>query len=162
MVPPFVQSVLVTTGYTISARRREIEAMHPGALQVYGEGVTSSLCEMGGAALIRPYFVSGRKDPEEEIEGFDALMTTGHPIGSQGGVGSAPDLDVCARLRTRISPKPLILSGGLRPENVGKAIRVVRPYAVDVSSGVEATPGVKDEAKLEEFVRNAKELIERG
>jgi phosphoribosylanthranilate isomerase len=55
-------------------------------------------------------------------------------------------------------PLPVVLSGGLTPENVGDAIRRVRPYAVDVSSGVEAEKGIKDAAKIAAFiegVRNA-------
>jgi phosphoribosylanthranilate isomerase len=49
-----------------------------------------------------------------------------------------------------------MLSGGLNPENVGDAIRIVRPDAVDVSSGVEKAPGVKDSKKIESFVRNGR------
>jgi len=52
---------------------------------------------------------------------------------------------------------PLILSGGLTPENVAEAIRVVRPYAVDVASGVEASPGRKDPAKIQAFCRAVRE-----
>jgi phosphoribosylanthranilate isomerase len=52
--------------------------------------------------------------------------------------------------------KPVSLSGGLTPENVAEAICVVQPYAVDVSSGVEASPGRKDHAKLRDFIRQCK------
>jgi phosphoribosylanthranilate isomerase len=53
---------------------------------------------------------------------------------------------------------PVILAGGLTPENVAEAIRAVRPYAVDVASGVESAPGVKDLARLARFIATAKEI----
>ena len=53
---------------------------------------------------------------------------------------------------------PIILAGGLTPENVGEAIRVVRPYGVDVASGVEGTVGHKDPEKVRRFLGNAREL----
>ena len=56
----------------------------------------------------------------------------------------------------RIAGKPLILSGGLNSENVARAIETVQPYAVDVSSGVEASPGRKDHAKLRDFIQICK------
>ena len=52
---------------------------------------------------------------------------------------------------------PIYLAGGLDPENVAEAVRIFRPYAVDVASGVESTPGRKDPAKVEAFIRNAKQ-----
>lgn len=73
--------------------------------------------------------------------------------GPEGGSGQKADWTVarqCARLRQ------VILAGGLTPENVGGAIRAVRPWGVDVSSGVEASPGVKDHAKVKAFVAAAR------
>jgi len=52
--------------------------------------------------------------------------------------------------------KPLILAGGLNPGNVAGAIKAIRPYAVDVASGVESAPGVKDPVKISEFIKNSK------
>ena len=68
------------------------------------------------------------------------------------------DWSLAAEFQKRIGGKPLILSGGLNPENVAKAIELVQPYAVDVSSGVESVPGKKDHAKLRDFIQICKKF----
>lgn len=83
------------------------------------------------------------------------LDSAGQP-GAWGGTGVATDLEVAAEVARRIE-RPVALAGGLRPETVGEAVRRVRPWAVDVSSGVE-TDGVKDEAKIAAFVGAAKQV----
>jgi phosphoribosylanthranilate isomerase len=72
--------------------------------------------------------------------------------GLRGGSGQTWDWELAAQRRSDV---PVILSGGLTPENVADGIAAVRPYAVDVASGVEASPGVRDPAKAEAFVRAA-------
>lgn len=73
--------------------------------------------------------------------------------GPVSGTGETTDWSAAARLAARTQ---LILAGGLQPTNVAEAIAIARPFGVDVSSGVEARPGVKDPAKIYEFVRNAR------
>ncbi len=73
-----------------------------------------------------------------------------------GGSGAVHDWKLSQNVRNALFPFPVILSGGLNEQNVRKAIRMVRPYAVDVSSGVERSPGVKDEEKLRRFIHCAK------
>ena len=78
----------------------------------------------------------------------DAVLVDGPNAGS----GETLDWGALAAAHTQVAvPKPLVLAGGLNPENVAEAIRVVRPFAVDVSSGVESEPGVKDAQKIHEF-----------
>ncbi len=72
-----------------------------------------------------------------------------------GGTGNTVDW-LAARAFVQSSPLPVILAGGLNPDNVGSAIRAVRPYGVDVSSGVEASPGIKDPSKMHDFIVAAK------
>jgi phosphoribosylanthranilate isomerase len=72
---------------------------------------------------------------------------------SPGGTGQSFDWELAADRRSAI---PLILAGGLTPENVGEAIAIVRPYAVDVASGVEASPGRKDPGLLAAFFESAR------
>ena len=71
-----------------------------------------------------------------------------------GGSGLTFDWAIARAAAARV---PLLLAGGLTPDNVGEAVRAVRPWAVDVASGVESSPGVKDPVKLAAFIRAAKE-----
>ena len=86
------------------------------------------------------------------------VLDTYHPT-LLGGTGHTQDWlrarEVCAR-----APRPILLAGGLTPENVADAIRTARPAGVDVSSGVEAAPGRKDPAKVRAFIGNAKTALE--
>lgn len=84
---------------------------------------------------------------------LDSLMDNG-----SGGSGKTHDWRLSSIIRERLQPKPLILAGGLTPENVAAAISIVKPYAVDVSTGVEARPGVKDPGKVLTFIKRAKEV----
>lgn len=83
-----------------------------------------------------------------------ALLLDSHAAGQRGGTGMSFDWSSIPKL----DGPPLILAGGLNPENVATAIRVVRPYGVDVSSGVEHAPGIKDPAKMTAFVREVNDV----
>ena len=74
-----------------------------------------------------------------------------------GGSGETFDWDLAIQAK-KLTDKPLILAGGLTPDNVKLALRAVRPYAVDVSSGVEESPSLKDHAKIKAFVRAVREF----
>jgi phosphoribosylanthranilate isomerase len=78
-----------------------------------------------------------------------ALLLDGHARGQHGGSGERFDWGVSVEL----VPQPLILAGGLNPQNVGDAIARLRPFAVDVSSGIEQAPGQKDSGKMADFLR---------
>jgi phosphoribosylanthranilate isomerase len=80
------------------------------------------------------------------------------PAAERGGTGRLFDWTLAVDFQARLKGKPLVLSGGLSPENVAKAIATVHPYAVDVASGVEASPGRKDHAKLRDFIQICKSL----
>lgn len=82
----------------------------------------------------------------DAVDEVDAILVDG----SQGGEGLSFDWKAMAELRASIST-PIIIAGGLTPENVGEAIRIIRPYGVDVSSGVERERGVKDPALIAAF-----------
>jgi phosphoribosylanthranilate isomerase len=155
-VPPFVDRVLVTTTEVFGSRMDEIRRMRPDALQVYGEDLDARAAkEKLGVRLIRPHLMGDGANSAVETAGFDALLSDTFVQGRFGGTGRASDWVACRELRDRIAPVPFILSGGLNPDNVREAIVLVRPFAVDASSGVEARPGIKDGAKVKAFVNNA-------
>lgn len=99
---------------------------------------------------------------EEELRRWEAVEEVEAVLvdGSEGGQGKAFDWDVMGPLADR-AEVPIILAGGLTPENVGAAIRAVRPFAVDVSSGVEREKGVKDPGLIEAFCDAVREA-DRG
>jgi len=85
-----------------------------------------------------------------------ALLLDAWVKGSYGGTGHSFNWELAATVARQ---RPVILAGGLTPENVAAAVRFVQPYAVDVSSGVEAAPGRKDPAKVAAFIRAAKTAL---
>jgi phosphoribosylanthranilate isomerase len=84
-----------------------------------------------------------------------AILVDAHVEGQLGGTGKTAPWKLLADYRPSV---PLILAGGLTPDNVAEAIRVVRPFAVDVASGVEESPGRKDPDKVRRFVDNARNI----
>jgi phosphoribosylanthranilate isomerase len=82
-----------------------------------------------------------------------AIVVDAHVPGQYGGTGQSVPWHLLADYRPQV---PLILAGGLTPENVGEAVRLVRPFAVDVASGVESAPGQKDAEKMRRFIDAAR------
>lgn len=96
------------------------------------------------------------EDPGQAAAAFpdaDGILLDSHEPGGAGGTGRTFDW------RQRVgSDKPLWLAGGLNPGNVAEAVRQFQPHAVDVSSGVESSPGIKSDALVQSFIRNAKQV----
>jgi phosphoribosylanthranilate isomerase len=84
-----------------------------------------------------------------------AILVDAHVPGQYGGTGQRAPWELLADFRPDV---PLILAGGLTPENVAEAIRIVKPYGVDVASGVERSPGRKDADKMRRFIEVAREV----
>ena len=93
----------------------------------------------------------------KNIKFFDAVLLDSTAEGKLGGTGIIHNWKASYQFKKKIYPKPLILAGGLTPENIGEAISVVRPYAVDVSTGVEQRPGVKDANKIYQFIKKVRD-----
>ena len=85
-----------------------------------------------------------------------AVLVDGHRAGGYGGTGQVVPWQLLADFHPGV---PLILAGGLTPDNVAEAIRIVRPFAVDVASGVESRPGQKDPHKMRQFIDNVRQAV---
>ena len=147
-------------------RVREIASeVNLSAVQLHGNE-TPEYCEGLGLSVIKAFRMRTEEDLRA-LAGFrdvaSAFLLDTYARGLAGGTGRTFDwaLAVKASLILEEGPagpeRPLILSGGLTPANVAEAVRRTRPYAVDVSSGVESGPGRKDEEKVEAFIREARE-----
>jgi phosphoribosylanthranilate isomerase len=115
-----------------------------------GPAFCAEVARRTGAKVIKAAPVRGLADIRA-LEAFhtDYHLLDAHRSGMRGGTGETFDWEL---VRTRRSKIPLVLSGGLRPENVADAIAAVHPFAVDTASGTEAAPGVKDPEKMAAFV----------
>ncbi len=96
--------------------------------------------------------------PREICKEPSAILVDASVPGKFGGTGKTAPWDLLADFQPGV---PLILAGGLTPENVAEAVRIVRPYGVDVASGVEKAPGKKDAEKMKRFIENAREAAEK-
>jgi len=148
--PPFVSIV----GLFVDAGRERVrevyQALHLDLVQYHG-AESPQECEAAGAPYIRALHVrEGRdlRDAAQRYPGARGLLLDTWRTDRPGGSGVAFDWQLVPRDIAR----PLILAGGLRPDNVARAIARVRPWAVDVSSGVETSPGHKDPAGIVSFI----------
>jgi phosphoribosylanthranilate isomerase len=153
-IPPFVTAV----GLFVDPAPGEVESVLRRCpldlLQFHGDETPDFCCGFG-----RPYIKAVRVRADSDLvqylsryqEARGWLLDAYHDR-LYGGTGAAFDW----KLIPRDLARPVILSGGLTPDNVGEAVRQVRPWAVDVSSGVEAAKGVKDAAKIAAFIAGVK------
>jgi phosphoribosylanthranilate isomerase len=151
-VPPFVTRVGVFVGGSRDELLRTAETAGLDVLQLHGEETAETLVALPRRALkvlrIGPGFRADDVLPYARA-GLGVLVDT-HRKEAPGGTGAAFDWTLVQGLSDRVPF--LVLAGGLRPDTVAQAIDIVRPHAVDVSSGVESSPGRKDEDKLRAFV----------
>jgi phosphoribosylanthranilate isomerase len=156
--PPFVQSVLVSVFDTVDQLETLCSCVAPDAVQVAGTLARDAIGEqLRGIRVIQAIAVNDEVDVLPFAAHCDAVLTDSCVPGAHGGTGKPHNWNVSRAIRELIAPTPLILAGGLTPGNVRAAIKTVRPYAVDVSSGVEARAGMKDPAKIRAFIEAVKE-----
>jgi phosphoribosylanthranilate isomerase len=154
-LPPFVQTVALFVNADAAQVAQVIGRVHPAMLQFHGDE-TPQFCAQFGLPYVKACRVKPGVDALEYLRPFSgaAAWLFDSFVPEYGGVGESFDWSLLPAAHER----PFIVSGGLARENVGAAIRRVRPWGVDVSSGVESAKGIKDAAKIAAFiaeVRNA-------
>lgn len=151
MVPPLVTPVLLFVNADVRTIAEALASAPNALLQFHGDE-TAAFCSSFARPFVRAVSMADGVDLldcEREYESAVALMLDA-PTAGYGGGGTRFDwARVPAAAKRR---KPLVLAGGLTDENVGAAIAAVEPFAVDVSSGIEASPGIKSVDKMYRFV----------
>ncbi|MFN2508068.1 MAG: N-(5'-phosphoribosyl)anthranilate isomerase [Chthoniobacterales bacterium] len=126
------------------------------AVQLHGDESPEYVEALRVPAVIKAVRVQSRlPDPAAGAYRCDAILLDTWDSNTRGGTGETFPWSIAAEIRPRLNR--LILAGGLTPENVGEAIRIVRPFGVDVCSGVEDSPGHKDAEKIRAFVEKVRE-----
>lgn len=153
-LPPFVQTVALFVNPDAAQVAQVIGRVRPAMLQFHGEE-TPEFCAQFGAPYVKAARVKPGVDALEYLRPFSAAAAWlfDSYVPEYGGMGESFDWSLVPS-----TEKPVILSGGLSQANVAEAIRRVRPWGVDVSSGVESAKGIKDGARVAAFiaeVRNA-------
>ena len=157
VLPPFVTSVALFVDADVAAVKHTMAMARADLLQFHGDE-SPAYCRQFGVPYLKALRVRPGVDLLQYARDYHdakALLLDAYVEGTPGGTGATFDW----ALIPKNLPLPVVLSGGLTPENVTAAIEAVRPWAVDVSSGVESARRIKDAAKIAAFVtgvRNAR------
>lgn len=142
VLPGFVSTVALFLNPHESLVNEVVAKVGVDLLQFHGTE-TATFCESFNRPYIKALGVSGEDDVAELVSTYPSarsMLLDSHAQGAAGGTGETFDwLSIPQQIRQQI-----ILAGGLKPDNVAQAIQQVRPYAIDLSSGVESAPGIKD------------------
>lgn len=159
MVPAFVDVVALFVNADPDYVRQVIEHVQPELLQFHGDE-TEDYCQSFGHRYIRGFRVGapGLDTADGVLQTCRAYMSASAWLvdsysAHYGGSGRKLDVALLTAVRAAPDSRALILAGGLTAESVAESITAVRPYAVDVSSGVETAPGIKSDDKIKAFVR---------
>ncbi|MDZ4730548.1 MAG: phosphoribosylanthranilate isomerase [Xanthomonadales bacterium] len=154
LVPAFISRVGLFLDQPVADIEEILQQVPLSALQFHGRE-SAEFCRQ----FMRPYIKSVSLEAGSSISDLEhvypdaaAILVDSHEPGGLGGTGKTLDWQ-----QVQPGSRPLILAGGLNPQNVAAAIQLVRPWAVDVSSGVEFSPGIKDAAAIKLFISEARQ-----
>jgi len=155
-LPSNVMTVGVFVNEPVDAIRQVVERARLTAVQLHGDE-PPAYADALDWPVIRAVSVKDIGEASEAWSPDTALLVDNIDPVRRGGTGAAIDWSQAAVIAQK---RRVVLAGGLTPDNVASAIRAVRPYGVDVSSGVESAPGVKDFDKVAQFIANARGAFE--
>ncbi len=166
LLAPFSHSVLVTTTSNPATLRNMVAQVGPDALQVHCEldpnqittisrSIGNNLKVYSLLSISNDFTHLKKRAKKLASAPIDALLLDTAVKNKIGGTGRVHDWHISRKIRDFIYPFPVILAGGITPENVTKAIQTVRPYGIDVASGVE-TNGPKSRAKVDKLLRKVR------
>lgn len=154
-LPPFISKVGVFVNAADDFIRRAIEMTGIDTLQLHGEETREFCARFAPTKVVKAFRIRDCSSLDECSRYREhAWLLDSYVASAHGGTGATFDWDVASEA-TKLS-RMVILAGGLKPETVAEAVRRVRPFGVDVSSGVESAPGKKDHVKIREFIAAAK------
>lgn len=149
-LPPMVTTVALFMDNDATEVQQVVEVLRPDLLQFHGTE-EDNWCAQFQTRYIKAIAMGEGAAALPRLSvypGAAALLLDGNVTGQVGGLGAVFDWSLVPAHVVQ----PLILAGGLHAGNVGEAVRLARPWAVDVSSGVESSPGIKDPGKMSDFV----------
>ena len=152
-LPPFIETVGVFVNETSDKVNQIAERCRLTAVQLHGEE-SPAFCRRVKRKVVKVLRVKNA-DSLKNINAYDVsgFLLDSYSDESKGGTGQVFDWNLALRAKKQ---GPVILAGGLNPYNVYTAIHRVRPYGVDVCSGVENSPGIKDQKKIREFIKSVR------
>ncbi|MFN3533055.1 MAG: phosphoribosylanthranilate isomerase [Candidatus Brocadia sp.] len=153
-LPPFVSPVGVFVDEQADTMKEICDFCHIHTVQLHGNEDSLYLNDLKGYKIIKAFRIR-EEDDLKLLANYKphAFLLDSYVKGVMGGSGVSFRWEIASQAHKY---GKIILSGGLTPENVRQAIHIVKPYAVDVSSGVESSPGKKDKVLMKRFIMNAK------
>ena len=151
-LPPFVTTVGVFMNAPLKDVRQTADSLDLDAIQLHGEEPPAYCHELAPRKIIKRFNVFENDTPRALAQRMQGYRVAAYLLDPGTGSGRTFDWSLTGEL-----PRPLIVSGGLNPDNAGEAVRLTRPYAVDVASGIETTPGRKSPLLMRAFVHVVKE-----
>jgi phosphoribosylanthranilate isomerase len=161
-LPAHVAKVGVFVNADAATIRKKVERLGLDWVQLHGDEPPEFVAELPGLAVIRAVRLQDWASvllPASKgklIRLPKAVLIDAYSASAYGGTGTTVAWEAVPGAKNRLAGLPVILAGGLTPENVAEAIQMARPDAVDTASGVESSPGIKDLAKVREFVAAAR------